>query len=96
MTESGYELNREVRSCVTFKKLNIFESSVRHLGTFDIVFSRNMLIYFDKASSLRAEKVFYDALKSGGTLLVGHADFIANKVGLAEEVIHGHCFYMKA
>ena len=91
----AFSLNDDVRSCVTFKNLNIFDESISQLGNFDIVFSRNMLIYFDNESSLRAEKVFYDLLKPQGHLLVGHADFISNEVGFNVELCSGHYCYQK-
>jgi len=90
-----YHLSSEVTQCVTFYCKNLFDDSIKDLGLFDIVFSRNMLIYFDKKSSLRAEKVFYNALKHQGYLLVGHADFIANEIGFEKEIVNGNAFYTK-
>ena len=95
LEDDKYRLKDEVRQCVSFSKLNIFDTAISGLGRFDIVFSRNMLIYFDKESSKRAEKVFYDVLKPDGYLLVGHADFISNSMGFDVEMHNGHYFYKK-
>jgi len=43
-----YVLQENVKSLVSFKVANIFDSSFKNLGKFDFVFSRNMLIFFKK------------------------------------------------
>ena len=43
-------------------------------GAFDIVFCRNVLIYFDDASRRLAADNLYDALTPGGFLCLGHTE----------------------
>ena len=44
----------------------------------DVVFCRNVLIYFDNASRRRVIDNFYDRLVDGGYLLLGHAESLIN------------------
>ena len=58
-----------------FIQANIFdETLIKKLGHFDIVFSRNMLIYFDKSEKEKAFEIFFKLLYPGGYLFLGHAD----------------------
>ena len=58
-----------------FLQANIFdEELVKKIGHFDIIFSRNMLIYFDKSEKQKAYEVFLKLLNPGGYLFLGHAD----------------------
>ena len=58
-----------------FMQANIFdENLMQKLGRFDIVFSRNMLIYFDKKEKQKAFEIFFNLLYPGGYLFLGHAD----------------------
>jgi len=71
-----WKIDDEIRSMATFKKLNLMED-FSHLGMFDIIFCRNVAIYFpeEKKKSLfnRISKV----LKSDGSLLIGGTESIA-------------------
>ncbi|WP_457750199.1 CheR family methyltransferase [Sulfurimonas sp.] len=70
-----YQFDQELINMVQLKKLNIFEDGiVKKIGTFDIIFSRNMLIYFNKENKQHAFETFYILLKNNGYLFLGHAD----------------------
>lgn len=71
-----YRAKREYFNSVSFTKVNIFENDFLSIGKFDIVFSRNMLIYFDDAFRLKAVERFASLLKPEGKLFLGHADII--------------------
>jgi chemotaxis protein methyltransferase CheR len=70
--DAGFFLNEQLRSRVTFVQGNILESG--DLGRFDVVFCRNVLIYFSDNSMERAAKNFYKMLLPGGYLLLGHSE----------------------
>ena len=58
-----------------FLQANIFDASlIEKLGKFDIIFSRNMLIYFEKDEKNKVYEVFLKLLYPGGYLFLGHAD----------------------
>jgi len=75
-TEDGYyHIDNMIKGAVNFKIVNIMNKhDVRMLGKFDIVFSRNMLIYFDDESRREVGVTFYDLLKNDGYVFLGHAD----------------------
>ncbi len=72
---SEYILNQNIKSLVSFKIANLFDSSFSSLGKFDFVFSRNMLIYFDKETKLKAKSIL-ESMRKDNThkVFFGHAD----------------------
>ncbi|MDD2828704.1 MAG: protein-glutamate O-methyltransferase CheR [Sulfuricurvum sp.] len=74
----GYDLIKDLHGTVDFKVANVFDKNhMRQLGKFDIIFSRNMLIYFDDASRKEVAMTFYDMLNIGGYVLLGHAEYMS-------------------
>lgn len=68
-------LIQDLRESVKFTSANLVEAaSVVEQGRFDIVFCRNVLIYFDAASRLLAANNLYDAINPGGYLCLGHTE----------------------
>lgn len=79
----GYELSEDLQGTVDFHVANIFDKTqMRKLGKFDVIFSRNMLIYFDDASRKEVAMTFYDMLNSGGYVLLGHAEYMSRIVSV--------------
>ena len=75
--------SEDLRGAVDFKVVNIFDKAdIRALGKFDIIFSRNMLIYFDDASRKEVAMSFYDLLKPDGYVLLGHAEYMSRIVSV--------------
>ena len=75
LASGHYQLSDDIRSAVTFWPVNIGDSrDMGRLGLFDVIFCRNMLIYFDELSSRRAAENLYGALPPGGYLLLGHSE----------------------
>ncbi len=76
-TQDGdkYLLNSDVKSLVSFKVMNIFDNSFKALGKFDFIFCRNMLIYFNKETKLKAKKIL-EAMRTNTEheVFFGHAD----------------------
>jgi chemotaxis protein methyltransferase CheR len=70
-----YILKESIKSLVTFKLVNIFDESFKSIGKFDFIFSRNMLIYFDKETKQQA-KTILESLRKDTTqeVFFGHAD----------------------
>jgi len=72
-------INDEVRKNVTFSYLNLLDPfKTRFLGKMDVIFCRNVLIYFDTESRKRVIENFHDRLTDGGYLLLGHAESLIN------------------
>lgn len=61
------QICNELRSTVRFERVNIIDPlDTKAFRGFDVIFSRNMLIYFDDASRRLAADAFYDSLRPGG------------------------------
>ncbi|MDP3022377.1 MAG: CheR family methyltransferase [Sulfuricurvum sp.] len=74
----GYDLIDDLIGTVDFKVSNVFDrGDMRKLGKFDVIFSRNMLIYFDDASRKEVAMTFYDMLNPNGYVLLGHAEYMS-------------------
>ncbi len=66
---------KDLRESVHFGPANLIDAGgMRALGRFDLIFCRNVLIYFDDASRRTAAETLYDALTPGGFLLLGHSE----------------------
>ena len=82
-TGFSYNLIDDLIGAVDFKVRNIFDRcDVRSLGKFDVIFSRNMLIYFDDASKKEVAMNFYDMLKPDGYVFLGHAEYMSRIVSV--------------
>lgn len=76
---SSYKISDGVRQCVNFSYLNLLDPfKVKLVGSIDIVFCRNVLIYFDHPSRRKVIDIFYERLVGGGYLLLGHAESLIN------------------
>lgn len=63
----------ELRAVVRFRRLNL-NDELPEIGSFDLVFCRNVLIYFDPVSRANAVRRILDRLSPRGLLFVGHAE----------------------
>ena len=70
-----WQIIDELRQSVRLAATNIMErSETRPHGLFDIIFCRNLLIYFDDTSRRVAAENLYESLASGGYICLGHAE----------------------
>lgn len=73
--ENLFAINERVKSLVTFRVVNLFDPSFATIGKFDFIFSRNMLIYFDKETKLKAKNILESLRKNKNQeIFFGHAD----------------------
>ncbi len=77
--EGGYRVNDEVRELVTISHLNLFDKNrLALLGRMDVIFCRNVIIYFDSTAKKRVIESFHSALRPCGYLLLGHSESLMN------------------
>jgi chemotaxis protein methyltransferase CheR len=74
-----YRIRDVMKKHVNFSYLNLLDPfKTKFLGDMDVIFCRNVLIYFDHASRRRVIGNFYNRLVEGGYLLLGHAESLIN------------------
>lgn len=74
-TQAGFARVRpELRRLIEFKPLNLLDKSWALQGPFDIMFCRNVMIYFDKPTQYTILKRFMPLLKQDGLLFAGHSE----------------------
>jgi chemotaxis protein methyltransferase CheR len=84
----GTHVVERIRSLCHFAHMNLMEPErARVVGRVDVVFCRNVLIYFDQRSRRRVIDMFYERLLPGGYLLLGHSESLLN-VSTAFELVH--------
>lgn len=71
--QGTWRLSPQVKNMVRLARLNLMEPFPMR-GPFDVIFCRNVMIYFDKPTQSMLANRFYDLLAPGGYLFVGHAE----------------------
>lgn len=71
------QASADLRALISFKRLNLSETPFPMNGPLDIVFCRNVMIYFDQAVKSRLLEEIYRLLKPGGYLFIGHSETIS-------------------
>jgi chemotaxis protein methyltransferase CheR len=73
--DGSWRIGDDIRNRVQFGRLNLYdEARVSLLGHLDVIFCRNVIIYFDDASKRVVVTNFYNRLIDGGYLLLGHSE----------------------
>ncbi len=70
-----YSVKPELKKPLTFNKLNLLGPWPMK-GKFDVIFCRNVLIYFDKPTQEKVVERFYDVLEPNGVLMLGHSESV--------------------
>lgn len=71
-----YRIRETIRANIVFARLNLMEPWPMS-GSFDAIFCRNVMIYFDKLTQARLIDRFWKALCPGGVLMVGHSESLS-------------------
>jgi chemotaxis protein methyltransferase CheR len=81
-TQTGelWQLNADIRAMVQHRQLNLLQD-FSHLGTFDLIFCRNVLIYFDQDTKVGIFDRLARMLESDGVLALGAAESV---VGISD------------
>ncbi|MDH5545719.1 MAG: protein-glutamate O-methyltransferase CheR [Gammaproteobacteria bacterium] len=66
-------VDKKLRDKVTFKHMNLL-SEWGHMGEFDVIFLRNVMIYFDLETKQKLVNKISSQLKQGGYFLIGHSE----------------------
>jgi len=75
LEDEHWRILQDIRDSVRFTPINLVETAeTRTQGKFDVIFCRNVLIYFDDASRRVAAENLYENLAPGGFICLGHTE----------------------
>ena len=75
VAEDAYQIIPDLRESIEFTSVNLNDPlQTRRYRDFDVVFCRNLLIYFDDVSRRQAADTIFDALRPGGFCCLGHSE----------------------
>lgn len=77
--ENTIRVKTAIKSLVRFARLNLNENWPMK-GPFDVIFCRNVMIYFDKATQQNLIERFWRMLRPGGFLFIGHSESLITSV----------------
>lgn len=80
--EGQYRVKKIIRNMVHFSRFNLMDEPPRN-QSFDVVFCRNVMIYFDKKTQEALINRFHGCLNRGGFLFIGHSESLT---GLSHEL----------
>ncbi|MFZ4539044.1 CheR family methyltransferase [Propionivibrio sp.] len=81
--DNEYQISDDYREAVEFTRVNLVDpADTRNYRGFDVIFCRNLLIYFDDLSRQKAAESFYDALNPGGFICLGHSESMSRITSL--------------
>jgi chemotaxis protein methyltransferase CheR len=73
--DGRYEISVDLRDAIEFRVANVCDTdSMRSFRFYDVIYCRNLLIYFDELSSRQAAENLFGALRPGGFLFLGHSE----------------------
>lgn len=92
--ERVMKAKNSLKRIITFKTLNLFNSKYPFKNEeFDIVFCRNVLIYFKKDDQIAILKRLFDLLRPDGTFYLGHSESLYHIANTTERL--GHKIFIK-
>jgi len=78
-TSDVYELNPHIKKMARFRNINLIDSmKTKSMRNMDVIFCRNVLIYFDEKARKTVVSNLYDSLRSGGFLFIGYSESLHN------------------
>jgi chemotaxis protein methyltransferase CheR len=74
-----YQIDPTIQSMVSFELLNLKDvMAAKRFGIWDVIFCRNVLIYFDDPMKTHCAKLFHSQLADDGVLFIGHSETLRN------------------
>ncbi|MDR1486861.1 MAG: protein-glutamate O-methyltransferase [Deltaproteobacteria bacterium] len=87
-----YTISPEIRRLISFRRFNLMDP-MPYKGPMDLIFCRNVMIYFDRDTIAKLVDKFYKLLEPGGYLFIGHSESLS---GLQHKFTYvAPCIYRK-
>ncbi|MEH6625556.1 MAG: protein-glutamate O-methyltransferase CheR [Motiliproteus sp.] len=91
--ESTFLIDKQIRQHVNFKQVNL-NAPLPNIGQFDLIFLRNVMIYFSQDTKQQVVKRMLPLLKPGGHFIVGHSESlngVTDQLQLVRTTIYKNC-----
>ena len=74
-----YQIDSGIKKYISFSTLNLNNNiEIKKIEAADIIFCRNVIIYFNEEMKRKVANIFYDKLYPGGYLFIGHSESLHN------------------
>ena len=70
----NFKIRPNLAQMITFRRINLMDPSFPIRAPLDVIFCRNVMIYFDRPTQTRLIEKFYRHLRPGGYLFIGHSE----------------------
>ena len=77
-----YAVKQQLKKLILFRPLNLMQEAYPFKGKFDIVFCRNVMIYFDLETRKKLLSRFHRYMKPGAYLFIGHSETLGRNTSL--------------
>jgi len=84
--DGSYTVKENIRKLVTFRRLNLMRKTYPFKGRFQVIFCRNVMIYFDAETRQELVRKLYHCTEPGGFLFIGHAESLGRANDMYEYV----------
>lgn len=91
----SYVVRDEVKELVEFSYCNLQSTPLPIRETFDVIFCRNVMIYFTTATTRKVVESFAASLNEGGYLFLGHSETLFSISSEFERHVHENAFYYR-
>ena len=78
--ETRIRMNDSIRKRILFKRMNLMRHDFPFRNEFDVIFCRNVMIYFDQPTRAALVEAFRRHLRPGGYLFLGHSESMGRTV----------------
>lgn len=94
--ENTWKLKEIAAKNTSFERINLMDRlKMQFLGKFDVIFCKNVIIYFDEKSRNQLAETFWSILEEGGYLVLGPAERISVISEIFEPIFEGNMFFYR-
>lgn len=93
--EAGWQIRDEIRAMASFRTANLLRD-ISILGEFDVIFCRNVAIYFSESDKVLLYSQLRRSLASDGYLMIGATESIPERCGFQPKYYMRSVFYQRA
>ncbi len=77
--EDNYQIKNKIRDMVLYRRLNLMRQDFPFKGKFQVIFCRNVMIYFDTPTREKLVAQFAEYMDTGGYLFIGHSESLGRE-----------------